>query len=60
MRSLTDFLPSVDNLTTNVKDVNSLMIVPIYGHKARMVVTDHGVQEGLPIEEKDIKPIAII
>jgi len=34
---LANFLPSIDNLTTNVKDVHSIMVVPIYGHRARMV-----------------------
>lgn len=44
MSKLTGFLPSIDNLTTNVKDVHSLMIVPIYGHRSRMVMSkEHGV-----------------
>ena len=60
MRDLTAFLPSVDNLTTNVKDVHSLMIVPVFGHKARMVATENGVQEGIPGKEEDRKPIAIL
>lgn len=48
MAKLTGFLPSIDNLTTNVKDVHSLMIVPIFGHRARMVQTkEHGPQESL-------------
>ena len=61
MRNLTDFLPSIDNLTPNVKDVQSLMVVPIYGHKARMVVTEHGfLQEALPPKDQALKPIAIM
>ena len=48
MAKLTGFLPSIDNLTTNVKDVHSLMMVPIFGHRARMVQTkEHGPQESL-------------
>ena len=31
--NLSGFIPSIDNLTNNVKDVHSCMIVPIYGHK---------------------------
>ena len=62
MAKLTGFLPSIDNLTTNVKDVHSLMIVPIFGHRARMVMTkEHGVQEGMLKESKATrKPIAVI
>ena len=33
MAKLTGFLPNIDNLTANVKDVHSLMIVPILGHR---------------------------
>ena len=61
MATLTNFLPSIDNLATNVKDVHSLMIVPIYGHKTRMVPTaGGGVQEGIAIEGARSKPIAIL
>lgn len=35
MAKLSTFLPSIDNLSTNVKDVHSLMIVPIFGHKEK-------------------------
>ena len=26
-------MPSIDNLTTNVKDVHSLFVVPVFGHR---------------------------
>ena len=58
MSKLTTFLPSVDNLAPNVKDVHSLMIVPIYGHRSRMVRAEDGVQEGRSRDNS--KPIAIL
>ena len=30
---LTTYLPSVDNLSYNVKEVNSTFVVPVYGHR---------------------------
>ena len=59
---LTNFLPSIDNLAPDVKDVQSIMIVPIYGHRAPMVKTGNGLQEGDVRETDDSKrkPIAII
>ena len=35
MSKLSNFLPSIDNLSRNVKDVHSIMIVPIYGHREK-------------------------
>lgn len=31
--NLTTYLPSVDNLSYNVKDVLSTFVVPVYGHR---------------------------
>jgi hypothetical protein len=31
---MTGFLPSIDNLSGDVKDVHSILIVPVYGHHA--------------------------
>lgn len=44
MKSLAAYLPSVDNLS-NVNDVKSLLIVPVYGHREKA---------------KDRKPVAIL
>ena len=33
MKKLQSFLPSIDNLSTNVKDVRSILILPIFGHR---------------------------
>ena len=63
MQQLKNFLPSIDNLTPNVKDVHSLMIVPIFGHKAKMVANGDGtVREGYfdPRQIHKRKPIAIL
>jgi hypothetical protein len=30
---MTNFLPSVDNLSSNVKDVYNMFIVPVFGHR---------------------------
>ena len=59
---LTNFLPSIDNLAPDVKDAQSIMIVPIYGHRAQMVNTGHGIQESefKEMDDRKRKPIAII
>lgn len=44
LKSLGNFIPSIDNLTNNVKDVRSLLIIPVFGHR----------------EKYDKKPIAIL
>lgn len=31
---MSGFLPSIDNLSGDVKDVHSILIVPVYGHHA--------------------------
>ena len=61
MTRLSNFLPSIDNLTSTVKDVHSIMVVPIYGHRAQMVNTPNGVQEAQykEMDDKKRKPIAI-
>jgi len=41
MTKMSAFLPSIDNLS-DVKDVHSILIVPIYGHRAKMVRTENG------------------
>lgn len=33
IQSLADYMPSIDNLAVNVKDVRSLMVVPVFGHE---------------------------
>jgi hypothetical protein len=33
MKKLPSFQPSIDNLSTNVKDVRSILILPIFGHR---------------------------
>ena len=33
IKKLQSFLPSIDNLSSNVKDVRSLLILPIFGHR---------------------------
>ncbi len=30
---MSNFLPSVDNLSSNVKDVYNMFIVPVFGHR---------------------------
>ena len=30
---MTSFLPSIDNLSYNVKDVYNMLIVPVFGHR---------------------------
>jgi len=44
MKTIAGFIPSIDNLSTNVKDVRSILVVPIFGHN----------------EKDDKKPIAIL
>jgi len=33
IKKLQSFLPSIDNLSKNVKDVRSILILPIFGHR---------------------------
>jgi hypothetical protein len=33
MRQVGGYIQSIDNLSNNVRDVNSIMVVPVYGHK---------------------------
>ena len=44
------FLPSIDNLTTNITDVHNFMIVPIFGHLSRME-TASGELESVKADE---------
>lgn len=44
MKKLMGFIPSIDNLSANVKDVTSILIVPVYGHR----------------DKGDLTPIAIL
>ena len=57
--NLAGFIPSIDNLTSNVKDVHSIMIVPIFGHKSK---TEEELAEVNPATSTDEvqKPIAIM
>ena len=58
------FLPSIDNLTTNITDVHNFMIVPIFGHKSRIETRNGELESAKADEEADpnIKrmPIGII
>ena len=61
MARLSNYQPSIDN-RTDCQDVRSIMVVPIYGHRAKMVPNGHGVQESMFRETADNskrKPIAI-
>ena len=63
IQQLKNFLPSIDNLTPNVKDVHSLMIVPIFGHRAQMIQNSDGsIHEAYvdPRKPDNRKPIAIL
>jgi len=35
MKMLASFIPSIDNLSGNVKDVSSILTVPVFGHKEK-------------------------
>ena len=62
MTKLTNFLPSIDNLS-DVKDVHSILMVPVFGHRARMIRTDTGeAQEEIfrEMDDSKRKPIAIL
>ena len=58
--NLAGFIPSIDNLTTNVKDVHSCMIVPIFGHSYPFdeIVEDRPADD--EAEKPPRKPIAIL
>ena len=61
MSRLSNYQPSIDN-RTDCQDVHSIMVVPIYGHRAKMVRNGTGVQESMFRETADNskrKPIAI-
>ena len=45
-----NYQPSIDNRAADCPDVHSIMIVPIYGHRAKMVSNGNGVQEALDRE----------
>ena len=53
--NLAGFIPSIDNLTVNVKDVHSCMIVPIYGHSSEFnEVVEDGPEDENPQPKKPI------
>ena len=60
MDKLTDFLPSVDNQANHIKDVHSLMIVPIYGHQSRLRGAANGVKEIFEDPSSERQPIGMI
>ena len=45
MKSLSVFLPSIDNLSNNVEDVRSILVLPIFGHREK--------------DDPNVKPIAV-
>ena len=44
-----NFLPSIDNLSHNVKEVHSLMVVPIFGHHTYNAEEEATQNEKMPI-----------
>jgi len=37
MKTLSGFISSIDNLSMNVKDVRSMLVVPVYGHRDKNI-----------------------
>lgn len=34
MKTCTSFIPSIDNLSNNVKDVSSILVMPVFGTRS--------------------------
>ena len=33
--NMSGFMPSIDNLSLDVKDVHNILIIPVYGHQSK-------------------------